>query len=108
MPPSQQKLWDLIAHRQHGVLATTSRDGTPQMSNILYVPDADAEVIRISTTADRAKSRNLERDPRAALHVHGDDFWQYAVARGTVTLSAVASTPKDPATDELFAVHTAF
>jgi PPOX class probable F420-dependent enzyme len=108
MPPSQQELWDLIANRQNGILATISQDGTPQMSNVLYVPDVDTRVIRISTTAARFKSRNLERDPRAALHVAGDDFWQYAVARGTVTLSDVATARRDPATEELFAVHTAF
>jgi PPOX class probable F420-dependent enzyme len=108
MSPSQLELWQIIASRQHGVLATTRADGAPQMSNVLYVPEDATHVLRLSTTADRFKSRNLERDPRAALHVAGDDFWQYAVAQGAVTLSEVAATPGDAATDELFAVHSTF
>jgi hypothetical protein len=64
--------------------------------------------VRISTTADRAKARNVARDRRAALHVPGPDFWHYAVAEGNVTLSAVAEDPGDDACRELLAVHTAF
>jgi hypothetical protein len=63
MSPSQLELWQIIASRQHGVLATTRADGAPQMSNVLYVPEDATHVLRLSTTADRFKSRNLERDP---------------------------------------------
>ena len=43
-------------------------------------------VIRVSTTADRAKYHNLRREPWAALKVDGESFWSYAVieARGVV------------------------
>jgi PPOX class probable F420-dependent enzyme len=108
MATSQNDLLALIAVRQQGVLATVTGDASPQLSNVLYVPDAAARAVRISTTADRAKARNLARNPHAALHVAGDDFWQYSVAHGAVTLSDVATSPGDPATDELFAVHSAF
>jgi PPOX class probable F420-dependent enzyme len=108
MAAGQDDLWALVAARQQGVLATVTGDASPQLSNVLYVPDSAARVIRISTTADRAKARNLARNPRAALHVAGDDFWQYAAAHGAATLSDVATTPGDPATDELFTVHSAF
>jgi PPOX class probable F420-dependent enzyme len=108
MATSQDDLWALAATRQHGVLVTVTGDASPQLSNVLYVPDAASRVVRISTTADRAKARNLIRNPQAALHVAGDDFWQYAVAHGTATLSDIASGLGDPATDELFSVHSAF
>ncbi len=101
-------LWELILGGRQAILATIAADGRPQMTNVLYVIDPRTRVIRISTTADRVKARNLSRDPRAALHVGGDDFWAYAVAEGTTTLSAVASTPGDEAVQELRAVHTAF
>jgi PPOX class probable F420-dependent enzyme len=81
MPPTADELWALVAGSQQGTLATIKSDGAPQMSNVLYVPDSASRAIRISTAAGRAKSRNLARDPRAALHVAGDDFWNYAVAR---------------------------
>jgi PPOX class probable F420-dependent enzyme len=108
MAASDADLWRLVVAVQQGILATIKRDGRPQLSNVLYVVDADARLVRISTTADRVKARNLARDPHAALHVSGDDFWQYAVAEGTVTLSPVTTTPGDEAGGELLAVHSSF
>jgi PPOX class probable F420-dependent enzyme len=105
---TEAELWQLVFSERQGVLATVARDGRPQLSNVLYLPDADGRIVRISTTADRVKARNLARDPRTALHVTGQDFWHYAVAEGDVTLSAVASVPGDDACRELLAVHTAF
>ncbi len=103
--PLDDKLLGIIAGSRQGVLATIAADGRPQLSNVLYVWDAGERVARISTTADRAKARNLSRDPRAALHVSGGHFWQYVVADGPVTLSDVASEPGDEATRELLAMH---
>jgi PPOX class probable F420-dependent enzyme len=108
MPPTQGELWGLVASHQQAVLATISADGRPQLSNVLYVPDATDRVVRISTTADRIKARNVARDPRSALHVSGDDFWHYAVAEGPITLSAVAASPGDAACLELQSLHRAF
>lgn len=99
------RLLGMIAGTRQGVLATIAADGRPQMSNVLYVWDPDERVARISTTADRAKVRNLRRDPRAALHVSGRHFWQFAVADGAVTLSDVAAEPGDAATRELLEMH---
>jgi PPOX class probable F420-dependent enzyme len=105
---TEADLWQLVMSERQGVLATVARDGRPQLSNVLYEPDVDGRMVRISTTADRLKARNLARDPRAALHVSGQDFWHYAVAEGDVTLSAVASAPDDDACRELLAIHAAF
>ena len=55
------------------MLVTQKRDGRPQLSNIIYAVD-DAGVVRISITADRAKSKNLARTPLASFHVTRDDF----------------------------------
>ena len=108
MTAEQDELWALIAGRRQGVLATVSTDGAPQLSNVLYATDPDTRLVRVSTTADRAKARNLARNPRAALHVAGDDFWQYAVAHATAEVSPVATTIGDAGTDELHAVHSSF
>ena len=86
--------------RNHSVLTTIKRDGKPQLSNVLHAVGDDG-VIRISTTADRAKYANLRRNPWAALHVDGADFWSYAVLEGDVELSDVASTPDDATVEEL-------
>jgi len=106
MTTPDDKLFRLISASRQGVLATVAKDGRPQMSNVLYVWDAAERIARISTTADRAKARNLARDPRAALYVSGTHFWQYAVADGDVTLSEVAAEPGDEATRELLDLHT--
>lgn len=86
--------------RHQGVLVTRRRDGRPQLSNIGYAMEADG-LARISVTDDRAKTRNLRRDPVASLYVPGDNFWSYVVLDGTCSLSEVARAPDDEAVDEL-------
>ena len=90
--------------RNHSVLTTTKRDGKPQLSNVLHAVGDDG-VIRISTTADRAKYANLRRNPWAALHVDGADFWSYAVLEGDVELSDVATAPDDATVEELVGLY---
>jgi PPOX class probable F420-dependent enzyme len=82
------------------VLTTLRRDGKPQLSNVLHTLEADG-VIRVSTTADRAKYRNLRREPWAALKVDGESFWYYAVIEAKATFSEVAADPQDAAVEEL-------
>lgn len=51
-----------VSERSRGVLTTQKRDGRPQLSNVMYGVGDDG-LIRISVTADRAKAKNLARDP---------------------------------------------
>lgn len=95
----------LLKERDLGVLATLKRDGRPQLSSINYHFDEDRRLVRVSVTADRAKARNLARDPRASLHVSSPDGWAWAVAQGTAELSAVAADPGDAAVQELVEVY---
>jgi PPOX class probable F420-dependent enzyme len=98
-------LLSLAAGRDLGVLATIKRDGRPQMSNINYLLDIEQQHVRISVTDDRAKVKNLRRDPRGSLFVAGADGWSYAVLEGTVSLSSVARAPDDEAVEELVALY---
>ncbi|MGC4111522.1 MAG: PPOX class F420-dependent oxidoreductase [Nocardioides sp.] len=82
------------------VLTTLRQDGKPQLSNVLHWV-ADDGLVRVSTTADRAKYRNLLRQPWAALKVDGESFWSYAVIEADVSFSEVAADPHDAAVDEL-------
>ena len=93
-----------VSRHHQGVLVTQRRDGRPQLSNILYVPGADHSV-RISVTDDRAKTKNLRRDPRASLHVTRDDFYAYVVLEGEANLSPVARAADDAVVDELVAMY---
>jgi PPOX class probable F420-dependent enzyme len=105
-PVIDNELWQIISNERNGILATTNADGSPQLSNIYYLTSPDVREIRFSTTTIRRKGRNLLRDPRAALHVSGANFLNFAVATGNVTLG-VPCSPDDPAIDELFEIHEA-
>ncbi|HXN62163.1 MAG TPA: pyridoxamine 5'-phosphate oxidase family protein, partial [Acidimicrobiales bacterium] len=98
---TSQELWQLVADSRNGVLATINRDGTPQLSNIYYLSDPSAGIVRFSTTTVRTKGRNLLRDSRATLQVAGKDFFNFAVVTGAATLF-VPRLADDPAVDELF------
>jgi PPOX class probable F420-dependent enzyme len=96
------------AARQHreSTLVTLRSDGLPQLSNVLHAVGEDG-LLRVSTTADRAKYANLRRRPWAALKLDAGSFWSYAVLEGTVTLSPVAAAVDDPAVDELVGLYRA-
>ena len=98
-----------MAGRRQGVLATLKRDGRPQLSTITYTYDgADGGgLLRISVTADRAKTRNLQADPRATLHVTSADFWTWVAVESTAELSPVAADPHDATVEDLVGYYRA-
>jgi PPOX class probable F420-dependent enzyme len=93
------------AGHSQGVLVTLRRDGRPQLSNIVY--RLDGPVARISVTDDRAKTKNLRRDPRATLYVPSDSFWSYLVLDGTAALTPVAAAPDDATVEDLVDLYRA-
>jgi len=93
-----------VSERSQGVLATLKRDGRPQLSNIMYGVGDDG-IVRISITADRAKARNIARDPRVSLHVTSADFFSYVVLEGEAGMSPVAAAAGDATVDELVALY---
>lgn len=95
-----------VSERNRGVLTTQKRDGRPQLSNVMYGVGDDG-LIRISITADRAKAKNLARDPRASLHVTADDFWSYVVVEADAELSPVAAAVDDDTVEELVDLYRA-
>jgi PPOX class probable F420-dependent enzyme len=97
----------LLAARHQGVLTTLKRDGRPQLSNLFYAWDDEQQLARISVTADRAKTRNLQADPRATLHVTSADFWTWVAVEGTAELTPVAADPHDATVEELVGYYRA-
>lgn len=95
---------DYARHHRRGVLLTLKEDGRPQASNIMYGVGDDG-VIRISATADRAKSANARRDPRVSLHVTAEDFWSYVVIEGNADVTPTAAAPDDATVDELVELY---
>jgi PPOX class probable F420-dependent enzyme len=104
---TDDELWSFAASRRNGILATIDPSDTPQLSNVYFLADPVEGAVRISTTSKRAKGRNLLTTPRAALHVPGDDFFNFVVISGDVECSQALEVG-DAGTDDLFAHHSAF
>ena len=94
-----------VVDHHDAVLVTLRRDGSPQSSNVVFT--FDGHVARVSVTADRAKTRNVQRDPRVMLHVLGDTFWQYAAIQALGRTSAVTVEPGDEVGRELLEMYEA-
>jgi PPOX class probable F420-dependent enzyme len=102
---TEEALLPLLSEGHGGVLVTLKRDGRPQLSNVTHAYDPDERIIRISITDDRAKTRNLRRDPRASYHVTSPDRWAYTVAEGTADITPVAGDPHDDTVEELVRLY---
>jgi PPOX class probable F420-dependent enzyme len=94
-------LLDLVARLPGGSLITLKRDGRPQASVVIHAWDAATRSIRVSITDDRAKTRNLRRDPRASYQVVSPDLTAWAVGEGFAELTPPAAAPHDPTVEAL-------
>jgi PPOX class probable F420-dependent enzyme len=99
------RMLDFVASQNWGVLATIKSGGRPHLSNVGYAYDVGAGVVRVSVTDDRAKTRNLRRDPRVTLHVASKDFWTWVAVEGTAELTPVAAAPDDATVEELITYY---
>jgi PPOX class probable F420-dependent enzyme len=99
--PVDDRMLAFVAGHRWGVLATIRRNGRPQLSNVGYAYDPEQKLFRVSVTADRAKTRNLQADPRVTLHVASKDFWTWVAVEGAAELTPVAADPDDATVDEL-------
>ncbi len=99
------ELWKLIGSTGRGVVVALKRDGRPQLSNVDYLADASAGLIRFSTTDGRAKVHNLRRDPRASFYVSGPNGSAYVVAEATAELTPRAAEEHDATVEELVDVY---
>jgi PPOX class probable F420-dependent enzyme len=68
------------------VLGTVQPDGSPQLSPVWVKRDGDD--LLISTTVDRRKKKNLDRDARVSIVVVDPESpYEYAEIRGTAELT---------------------
>ncbi|MCW7942433.1 pyridoxamine 5'-phosphate oxidase [Streptomyces hygroscopicus] len=68
------------------VVGTIQPDGSPQLSPVWVMREGDH--ILFSTTADRRKRKNLDRDPRVSVVVQDPESpYEYAEIRGTAELT---------------------
>ena len=81
------KARDFVAANPRSVLTTYRRDGQVQLSPVSAGVDAEGRVI-ISVTEDRAKTKNVRRDPRVALCVFTEGFYgPWVQVEGTAELA---------------------
>ncbi|NUR86694.1 MAG: TIGR03618 family F420-dependent PPOX class oxidoreductase [Nonomuraea sp.] len=105
---SERELSDLLSSQTFGALATNKSSGHPHLSTVIYTWDPEQQVVRVSTVAGRAKVRQLQKDPRAALYVASSDFISFAVAEGEAELSPESTEPGDEVGMELLAMQPGF
>lgn len=75
-----------VRDNHRAVLATTRRDGRPQLSPVTVALD-DAGNVVISTRETAVKTKNLRRDPYASVLVMNDAFFGgYAQLEGEVKI----------------------
>lgn len=82
-----------VAEHRRGVLTTFRRDGSAQMSIVTCGPYQDG--VAFTTTAERAKLRNLNRNPRCTLLVARENWSAYIVLQGVARVLSAGNTGAD-------------
>jgi PPOX class probable F420-dependent enzyme len=77
---------EFIRSNHRTVLATTRRDGTPQLTPVAATVDSEGLVV-VSSRQTAAKVKNARREPRAWLCVMNDGFYgNFVQVEGTVSI----------------------
>ena len=92
-----------VADTRRGVLTTFRRDGAAQMSIITCGPYRDG--VAFTTTADRAKLLNLQRDPRCSLLGSNENWWGFVVVEGRAQIISAGNTGAEEYRDALRDVY---
>ncbi|GGM67760.1 PPOX class F420-dependent oxidoreductase [Dactylosporangium sucinum] len=66
-------LLEFLRPRHRAIIMTTRPDGRPQASPVACGVDAEGRIV-VSTYPERAKVRNLRRDPRVSVVVLSDEW----------------------------------
>jgi PPOX class probable F420-dependent enzyme len=91
---------EFLRQNHHAVLVTRRADGRLQTSPVVCGLHDDGR-LAISVTEDRAKTKNLRRDPRATACVFGNAFFgEWVQVDGTAEL-----VPVPDAIDGLIALY---
>ena len=70
---SREQLLAFLRPRHRALLTTRRADGSPQLSPVAAGVDAEGRVV-VATYPQRAKVRNVRRDPRVSLCFLSDDW----------------------------------
>ena len=84
---------EFLTNNHNGALTTFRRSGAAQMSVVTCGIYGDG--VAFTTTDDRAKLRNLRRDPRCTILVGTDDWRNFVVLEGEARLVGVDNASDD-------------
>ena len=84
---------EFLSQNHNGALTTFRRNGAAQMSIVTCGIYDDG--VAFTTTGDRAKLRNLRRDPRCTILVGTDDWRNFVVLEGEARLVGVDNASED-------------
>jgi PPOX class probable F420-dependent enzyme len=74
-----------IREPNYAVMTTLRADGSPH-STVIWVDEEDGKIL-FNTAMHRAKWRELDRDPRAAVMVVAPDGYHWVSVSGRVTMT---------------------
>ena len=82
-----EKQAELFRAPNFAVVGTIGRGGSPQMSVVWA--DWDGECVVFNTAAGRAKTRNLQRDPRCTVLVYAaEDPYRWVAVLGRIEVTS--------------------
>ena len=84
---------DFLTNSHMAVFSTFRRNGAAQLS--VVTSGRYGEGVAFTTTGDRAKHRNLTRDPRCTLLVSHDEWRPFLVLEGNATVLSEDTTPAE-------------
>ena len=92
-----------LTENHNGAVTTFRRSGAAQVS--IVTCGVYGEGVAFTTTADRAKLRNLRRDPRCTILVGSDDWRRFVVLEGEARLISVDNATADEYRETLREVY---
>ena len=96
---------EFLTANHNGALTTFRRSGAAQMSIVTCGIYGDG--VAFTTTGDRAKLRNLRRNPRCTILVGTDDWRNFVVLEGQARLVGTDTAGADEYRETLRAVYRA-
>ena len=80
--PLDEDVIRLAKGKNLATVVTLMPDGQPQA--LFTWIDTDGEYVLVNTEPQRQKARNVARDPRITVLIHGDNAYDWAEVRGHV------------------------
>ena len=80
--PLDEDVIRLAKGKNLATVVTLMPSGQPQA--LFTWIDTDGEYVLVNTEPQRQKARNVARDPRITVLIHGDNPWDWAEVRGHV------------------------